>query len=52
MGFVRDAGDLLEIHRPSRNSGDTGPWPCPSGYAARRHSVTHRLPNATASGTV
>ncbi len=29
-GFVRDARDLVEVH-DSRNSGETGPWPWPSG---------------------
>ena len=52
FGFVRDARDLLEVHASSLNSADTGPWPWPNGYAARRHSVTQRFPNATASGTV
>ena len=52
VGLVGDARDLLEVHSPSLNSADTGPWPCPNGYAARRHSVTQRFPNATASGTV
>ena len=32
------------------NNGDTGPWPCPSGYAARRHSVTQPLANADGVG--
>jgi hypothetical protein len=50
--LVGDACDLIERHSLSLNSADTGPCPCPNGYAARRHSVTHRLPNATASGTV
>jgi hypothetical protein len=27
---VRDTGDLVEVH-DSRNSGETGPWPWPSG---------------------
>ena len=50
--LVGDARDLLEAHSLSLKNADTGPWPWPRGYAARRHSVTQRFPNATASGTV
>ena len=46
---VHHPGDV--VHQPSRNNADTGPWPCPNGYAALRHSVTQRLPKPTASGT-
>ena len=52
VGFVRNAGYLIEVHDRSRNIADTGPWPWPNGYAAHRHSVTQPFANATASGTV